>query len=44
MAATLAGEPLYAACGYAVIERYEAPLAGGLTMTVVRMTKSISAA
>ncbi|MDZ4287129.1 MAG: GNAT family N-acetyltransferase [Prosthecobacter sp.] len=40
MVATLAGEPLYAAHGYAVEERYEAPLPGGLTLPVVRMTKT----
>ena len=39
--ATLAGEPLYAAFGYLVVERYEIPLAGGLTLPVVRMSKRI---
>jgi len=39
MVATLAGEPLYAASGYRVEERYEVPLANGLTLTVVRMAK-----
>lgn len=29
LVATLAGEPLYAASGYAVVERYEIPMAGG---------------
>jgi GNAT superfamily N-acetyltransferase len=38
--ATLAGEPLYASFGYAVVERYEIPMAGGLNLPVVRMTKS----
>jgi GNAT superfamily N-acetyltransferase len=42
MVATLAGEPLYAAHGYAVVERYEAPLAGGLTLPVVRMSKQLA--
>ena len=37
--ATLAGEPLYAAFGYAVTERYEISLAGGLGLPVVRMSK-----
>jgi N-acetylglutamate synthase-like GNAT family acetyltransferase len=37
--ATLAGEPLYAAFGYAVVERYEIPMAPGLALPVVRMTK-----
>jgi N-acetylglutamate synthase-like GNAT family acetyltransferase len=43
LVATLTGEPLYAACGYAVAERYEVPLSGGLTLPVVRMEKSFKA-
>jgi N-acetylglutamate synthase-like GNAT family acetyltransferase len=39
LVATLAGEPLYAAFGYAVRERYEVPMTGGLTLPVVRMAK-----
>jgi|SRR5580658_6422702 GNAT superfamily N-acetyltransferase len=39
--ATLAGEPLYALFGYAVMERYEVAMAGGLGLPVVRMTKSL---
>ncbi len=39
LVATLAGEPLYAACGYAVLERYEVGLPGGLRLPVVRMGK-----
>lgn len=35
--ATLAGEPLYAAFGYVVMERYEIPLTCGLGLPVVRM-------
>lgn len=38
--ATLAGVPLYAACGYAVVERYEIALARGGVLPVVRMTRS----
>jgi GNAT superfamily N-acetyltransferase len=38
--ATLAGEPLYAACGYGVEERFEIALAGGLGLPAVRMRKS----
>jgi GNAT superfamily N-acetyltransferase len=38
--ATLSGEPLYASFGYAVVERYEIPMAGGLNLPVARMTKS----
>ena len=41
--ATLAGEPLYAAFGYAVVERYEIPLADGLGLPAVRMTKRLAA-
>lgn len=40
--ATLAGEPLYAAFGYAVIERYEIPLAGAMGLPAVRMTKRLA--
>ena len=38
--ATLAGMPLYASFGYAVVERYEIKMADGLNLPVVRMTKS----
>lgn len=40
LVATLAGEPLYASCGYSVAERYDEPLPGNLTLPVVRMVKS----
>jgi hypothetical protein len=40
MVATLAGEPLYMVSGYSVEERYEVPLANGLTLPVVRMAKA----
>ena len=39
--ATLAGEPLYASFGYAVLERYEIAMVSGLSLPVVRMTKSM---
>ena len=39
LVATLAGQPLYAAFAYRVVERYEVPLAGGLMLPVVRMSK-----
>jgi GNAT superfamily N-acetyltransferase len=39
--ATLAGEPLYASFGYAVVERYEMAMANGLSLPVVRMTKRV---
>ena len=41
MVATLSGEPFYAAFGYSACERYEVPLANGLTLPVVRMTKQL---
>ena len=41
LVATLAGEPLYTAFGYAVVERYEIPLRGDLRLPVVRMRKSL---
>jgi GNAT superfamily N-acetyltransferase len=44
LVATLAGEPLYAAFAYEVVERYEIPLAGGLALPVVRMTRRLAAA
>lgn len=39
--ATLAGEPLYASFGYTVFERFEIPMAGGLSLPVIRMSKSV---
>lgn len=39
LVATLTGEPLYAKFGYAVIERYAAPMKDGLSLPVVRMVK-----
>lgn len=41
LVATLAGEPFYASFGYAVTERYEAPMANGLSLPVVRMGKNL---
>jgi GNAT superfamily N-acetyltransferase len=41
MVATLAGEPLYARYGYRVLERFDAPLPGGVTLPVVRMAKAL---
>jgi GNAT superfamily N-acetyltransferase len=42
LVATLAGEPLYKACGYLEIERYEVAMSGGLTLPVVRMAKGVA--
>lgn len=44
LVATLAGEPLYASLGYAVAERYDAPMTDSLSLPVVRMTKYFKAA
>ncbi len=41
LVATLAGEPLYAAFAYEVVERYEVPMSGGLKLPVVRMKKRL---
>jgi predicted N-acetyltransferase YhbS len=43
LVATLAGEPLYAACGYQVVERYDVSMPTGLTLPVVRMAKQLAA-
>jgi GNAT superfamily N-acetyltransferase len=43
MAATLTGVALYSAHGYQQAERFEVPLEGGLTLPIVRMTKSFAA-
>lgn len=42
LVATLAGEPFYASFGYAVTERYQAPMANGLSLPVVRMNKNLA--
>jgi GNAT superfamily N-acetyltransferase len=41
LVATLAGEPLYAKFGYAVLERYDAPMTGELSLPVVRMARDL---
>jgi GNAT superfamily N-acetyltransferase len=41
LAATLAGEPLYRACGYNEIERFEAPTSKGIPIPLIRMSKSL---
>ena len=43
MAATLAGEPLYRACGYQPIEAFTAPTSGGVEVPLVRMGKALPA-
>ena len=44
LVATLAGEPLYLAGGYAVIERYDVSLSPTLNLPVTRMIKRFDAA
>jgi len=44
LVATLAGEPLYASHGYAVIKRYDSPMPDGLSLPVVHMAKSLKKA
>jgi len=41
LVATLAGEPLYASCGYAVVKRYDSPMSDGVNLPVVHMAKSL---
>ena len=42
LAATLAGEPLYRACGYREIERFEADTRSGVRVPLIRMGKRIA--
>jgi GNAT superfamily N-acetyltransferase len=41
LAATLAGEPLYRACGYAVIEHFNARTSAGVEVPLLRMGKAL---
>ena len=41
LAATLAGEPLYRACGYQQIERFDSDTPQGVTVPLVRMGKRL---
>lgn len=41
LAATLAGEPLYRACDYGVVERFEAETRAGQSIPLVRMRKTL---
>lgn len=41
LAATMAGEPLYLACGYREIERFREPTPQGVQVPLVRMGKSL---
>jgi len=42
LAATLAGEPLYRACGYDEIERFESDTPSGIRIPLIRMGKGIA--
>ena len=44
LAGTMAGEPLYRACGYREIERFTAPTSGGVDVPLVRMGKALPSA
>lgn len=44
MAATMAGEPLYRACGYHEIERFSASTSRGIAVPLVRMGKALPGA
>ena len=41
MGATLAGEPLYRACGYTDIEAFESDTPSGVKVPLIRMGKRI---
>jgi GNAT superfamily N-acetyltransferase len=41
LVATVAGEPLYLACGFSVIERIDVPTSKGVTVPCARMTKPL---
>jgi GNAT superfamily N-acetyltransferase len=41
LAATVAGEPLYLACGFSILERLEVPTSRGVTVPLARMTKQL---
>lgn len=41
LVATVAGEPLYLACGYSIVERIDVPTSRGVTIPCARMTKPI---
>lgn len=41
MMATLAGEPLYRACGYTPIERFNTPPVNGISVPLIRMGKPL---
>jgi GNAT superfamily N-acetyltransferase len=42
LASTMGGEPLYLACGYALIEAFAAPTSSGLEIPLRRMGKSLA--
>ena len=41
LVATVAGEPLYSACGYVLAERIDVPTSRGVTVPCARMTKEL---
>jgi GNAT superfamily N-acetyltransferase len=43
LVATMAGEPLYSACGYAPVEAFEQRTSSGVAVPLLRMAKAIAA-
>ncbi len=41
LVSTVAGEPLYLACGFSILERIEVPTSSGLTIPCARMSKAM---
>lgn len=42
LVATVAGEPLYAACGFTIVERIDVPTSSGITIPCARMVKQLT--
>ena len=42
LVATVAGEPLYLACGFSIIERIDVPTSHGVTVPCARMSKPVT--
>jgi hypothetical protein len=41
LVATMAGEPLYRACGYAPVEAFDQRTSGGVAVPLLRMAKAL---
>jgi hypothetical protein len=42
LVATVAGEPLYAACGFGLVDRIDVPTSTGVVVPCARMRKAIA--